>query len=68
MSDQSLWENIEQFQELSEEESETVNAGKSYADLKYLNVGACPACRSGFDPLLIQKYDNIIPLLKTERV
>jgi hypothetical protein len=61
MSDQSLFEDLEQFQELSEQEAKEVTGGKSsVVDVKYINVGACPACRSGLDPKVTAQYQDII--------
>ncbi|NMF63742.1 hypothetical protein DP113_19025 [Brasilonema octagenarum UFV-E1] len=61
MIDQSLLKDLEQFQELSEQEAKEVSGGKSSViDVKYTNVGACPACRSGFDPKVTNQYDGII--------
>ncbi|MBP5977097.1 hypothetical protein HW132_31340 [Brasilonema sp. CT11] len=61
MSDQSLLKDLEQFQELSEQETKEVTGGKSSViDVKYTNVGTCPGCRSGVDPKVTPQYQDII--------
>lgn len=59
MKDKSLLEDLEQFQELSEQESEEVSGGSTNLNTQYLKLGGCPGCRSGFDPEVI-KYNQLL--------